>query len=232
MSVWYEVHYFPVYAKNGSILGVTFNIANIDLRKKSDLKIQESEIMLKSLYNSSNEALIFLDRDFKVQFINDQAQDISNNFHNKIISNGDLILNFYFNELRAEFKSYFESALNGEEFFIEKKLVDSWWNFSIFPVYDSEDNIVGISQIIKDITIQKKYELKIESQNDKLRAIAWQQSHKVRGPLSNILGLCELVVLNSDVKSLDTRQYLQHIMQSSKDLDHIIQTIVKQTTED
>ena len=97
-------------------------------------------------------------------------------------------------------------------------------------MYDAQNGIVGISQNVKNITIQKQSEIKINQQNEKLKTIAWQQCHEVRGPLSNILGLCESLATTRDQK--DIGQHVKHILQCSQDLDHIIQTIVSKATDE
>ncbi len=231
-GVWYEVSYFPVYADNNEIIGVTFNIANIDFRKKAELKIQQSEVMLKSLYNSSNEALTFLDKNFRILFSNDQAKVITKNLYHKVSKNGDYVLDFYSPKLRNEFKDFYKRVLNGEIISIERNSHGSWWSFSLYPVHDSENQIVGISQNVKDITLQKQSDLKIHQQNEKLKTIAWQQCHEVRGPLANILGLCNLVTNQPELNQETTHQYVKYIQKSCQDLDQIIQDIIKKTTNE
>ena len=231
-TVWYGVSYFPVYDNDETILGVTFNICNIDFRKKAELKIHQSEVMLRSLYNSSSEALTFIDKNFKIVFSNNQAKSITDSIHGKVSKIGDLVLDFFGDELKDEFLHYYQRALNGEKISVEKEHLCIWWHFSIFPVYDMDNHFVGISQNVTDVTLQKNSDLKIHNQNEKLKTIAWQQCHEVRGPLSNILGLCDLVTSNPNLDRENTNQYLKYIKESSQELDEIIQAIITKTTEE
>jgi light-regulated signal transduction histidine kinase (bacteriophytochrome) len=70
--------------------------------------------------------------------------------------------------------------------------------------------------------------LELESQNQQLKEIAWIQSHKVRAPLSRLIGLVHL--LQRDVLSKEEqKQYLNHINNSAVELDEIIKEITYKT---
>lgn len=68
-----------------------------------------------------------------------------------------------------------------------------WMDIKHSPIYDKENNIIGISFNATNIDKQKRTTLKIQDQNEQLRKIAWRQSHEVRGPVATIAGLCELL---------------------------------------
>ncbi len=78
---------------------------------------------------------------------------------------------------------------------------------------------------------------KIEIQNKKLQDIAWKQSHDVRAPLSNIMGLVNLLKSNlnldgDDVSDDDENsKILNYITESTKKLDEIIHDIVDKTSQ-
>ena len=76
---------------------------------------------------------------------------------------------------------------------------------------------------------------KIEIQNKKLQDIAWKQSHDVRAPLSNIMGLVNLLKSNLNLDGDDVNdensKILNYITESTKKLDEIIHDIVDKTSE-
>lgn len=78
-----------------------------------------------------------------------------------------------------------------------------------------------------DITDKKIAERKLMEQNEQLRKIAWMQSHEVRKPLANIIGLLALV----DMKKLEDKNehVFQYLKQSSDELDQIIHDIIQKT---
>jgi PAS domain S-box-containing protein len=70
---------------------------------------------------------------------------------------------------------------------------------------------------------------KIELQNKALREIAWTQSHIVRAPLANIIGLIDLLI-DKQHKDEDSK-LLSFISDSAEKLDLIINDIVKKSSE-
>ncbi|MBT2160817.1 PAS domain S-box protein [Zobellia barbeyronii] len=82
-----------------------------------------------------------------------------------------------------------------------------------------------------DITERYKHTQAIEKQNKKLKKIAWTQSHRVRAPLTSIMGLIDL--LNAKDQTADEKeQVLKYIMDSAKELDEVISKIVSTTQQD
>ncbi|WP_439505820.1 PAS domain S-box protein [Sediminibacterium sp.] len=83
--------------------------------------------------------------------------------------------------------------------------------------------LIGTNRdITDDIAVQEK----MKTQNKVLRDIAFIQSHEVRRPLANILGVIE--VLNSS-NSVQNKEIFDHLIQSANELDMQIRSIVKKT---
>ncbi|HKL39078.1 MAG TPA: PAS domain S-box protein, partial [Cryomorphaceae bacterium] len=77
-----------------------------------------------------------------------------------------------------------------------------------------------------DITERQKHLTAIEEQNKKLREIAWAQSHLVRAPLTNIMGLVNLLKA-FPISSREGEVYLSLLKKSSEQLDGAIKNIVE-----
>ena len=83
--------------------------------------------------------------------------------------------------------------------------------------------LIGTNRnVTEDILVQEK----LKSQNKALRDIAFIQSHEVRRPLANILGVIEVLNNNNTVSNKDI---LDHLIQSANELDTQIRSIVKKT---
>lgn len=80
-----------------------------------------------------------------------------------------------------------------------------------------------------DLTEALEKMRKIELQNKALREIAWTQSHIVRAPLANIIGLIGLLK-NKQLKEEDSK-ILTFISDSAEKLDQIIHEIVQKSSE-
>lgn len=84
--------------------------------------------------------------------------------------------------------------------------------------------------IATDIS-QQIYDTEILNQkNEKLKQIAYLQSHVIRVPLANIMGLSELIL--HDVKTSQEKELLNHLSSSIKELDSVIRNIVNYTDDE
>ncbi len=88
----------------------------------------------------------------------------------------------------------------------------------------SQGERIGMIGLASDITDYVKREKAIEKQNEKLRQISWTQSHLVRAPLAQLIGLIDLFAsLNNE----DRINALPLINSSAQELDEIIKETIK-----
>lgn len=79
-----------------------------------------------------------------------------------------------------------------------------------------------------DITDKLLHINTIESQNRKLKSIAWTQSHVVRAPLSRMLGIVNLIEMDAH-NANDLPFLLEQLKKSANEVDDIIRDIVGKT---
>lgn len=102
----------------------------------------------------------------------------------------------------------------------------SWrWVESTVTNLIEDENIGGIVDNFHDVTERVFQITAIQTQNEKLKAIAWTQSHVVRNPLAKIMGIVDLIKTGA-LSHEEERQSLDHLIESAKELDSIIQDIV------
>lgn len=89
-------------------------------------------------------------------------------------------------------------------------------------VYNSRAAKIILSN---DVTANKIHLTAIEQQNEKLKEIAWLQSHVVRAPLARMMGLTHLLI-DDELPEPEYREYLNEILNSAHELDTIIKDIV------
>jgi len=106
------------------------------------------------------------------------------------------------------------------------------WEYK--AMYDKHGNPSGIFCLGNDITQfvaesqqRQLAETEIEKKVLKLKEIAFQHSHLIRAPLSNILGLAQLLE-NSAIDN-STANICKMILESSTQLDNVIRNIVDTT---
>ena len=100
-----------------------------------------------------------------------------------------------------------------------------------YVISDAEGKPSRIIGSVQDITERRKYINAIERSNERLREIAWTQSHVVRAPLARIMGLIDL--LKNQRNNLDNiEEIIDNILNSSEELDKVIRKITNKTEED
>lgn len=95
-----------------------------------------------------------------------------------------------------------------------------------------DENQSGLQMIgvLRDVTERLNYLSAIKEQNKKLLEIAWMQSHLVRAPLAQIMGIIELMTSQPENEA-EQKQLLAHLLSSANDLDYTIKNISKKTEQ-
>ncbi|MCH7410488.1 PAS domain S-box protein [Belliella sp. DSM 111904] len=197
----------------------------------------ESENKLKAILNSTTDCIILINQEFKVMAFNKVAIKHCHSMSNKKLTIGADYRDFILKEIEQEFYPNFIAALQGEIKIFEKELPGNdnklqWIEFMFYPVYDSNEQMIGVTQLMKDITKSKEQIAKIRAQYEKFKEIAWIQSHEVRSPLANIMGLVEM--LKTDRQSMDEAEiqsFFNNILNEAEKLDQKIRKITKATEE-
>lgn len=89
-------------------------------------------------------------------------------------------------------------------------------------------NTDAIVIVANDITDNLKHIEAVELQNQKLKEIAWMQSHIVRSPLARLMGLVEILE-NENNTAAEKKEILNYLSKSAHDLDDIISDIVNKS---
>jgi signal transduction histidine kinase len=195
-----------------------------------------SSKMIDAIINSSRAYIVFITPDFRVGFCNRKAWQSS-----KILFGLDLRIgsNFleYLNQMHEEisltFKENFTKViLEGGTLTTDREMryhdVKGWIRTEYTPVYN-EQELIGVSLRVVDITERKERELQIELQNDKLSEIAWIQSHETRQPLASALGL--LHILDRQSLTHENQKIVALLEETIQKLDVVIRdTVVKANT--
>ncbi len=93
--------------------------------------------------------------------------------------------------------------------------------------FDNADKPSGAFVVAHDITEEITSITQLKTQTRQLNEIAWMQSHKIRRPLANILGLCQL--LNAEDSGGEIPELVKYIQESAESLDEVIREIVDRT---
>lgn len=107
-----------------------------------------------------------------------------------------------------------------------------WLEIEIQPLFDADHELTGFMAVQTDITARKKAEEQIKKQNEILKDIAFVQSHILRRPLANILGLLNLIDMEKGYQKMNALyEYFGYLLQSAREADDIIHQIVEKTNK-
>lgn len=151
------------------------------------------------------------------------------------LDKGDNVLYNGQNKVYQEkFETCYQLAIQGSAFkSVEDMKVDDetrYTTVSFNPVYNGQEQIIGVSCHARDITEQRKHLLKIEEQNKALREIAFIESHKVRSPVANILGL-EQLFNHDNLADPVNEEVIEGISTMTRQLDLIIREVVRKSND-
>ena len=131
-----------------------------------------------------------------------------------------------------KWKSLYSRAIQGERYMLDMEFTinDNFYFTTIHfsPIYNLNSQIIGACCYLQNVTERNIYLKRIEQQNKQLKEIAFITSHKVRVPLTNILGLTEILDVDHPL-SASNLEIIEHIKTSAKELDKTIINMVHQT---
>ncbi|MBV9988608.1 MAG: PAS domain S-box protein [Chitinophagaceae bacterium] len=226
LEVWGAIRVYP------SQDGISVYFVDITEQKKIQEKIYDNEQNLSAIINTTDDSIWSIDRDFRFISTNAAFRDrLRTKFG---MQEGSLVRADFDKEMFKEWAVYYQIAFTGEAFktvrSFETAKGKAYEEISFNPIRNKNQEVVGISCFARDITAQYLHIQKIETQNALLRKIAWTQSHELRLPVANILGLSKLV----DTKNwgdLANQELLQLMIKSVDQLDQVIKKITGYTSD-
>lgn len=123
-----------------------------------------------------------------------------------------------------------EDAKKGQSTELDIKLLMpnqefSFWNVSIKPIISDIKIFEGVLIQVIDTTSIKSHSVVLSSENERLRDLALSPSHILRGPLSSMMGILELM----DFRQLDNenQRLFGYLKPLAKELDLVIRQHAK-----
>lgn len=213
--------------------GILYCVAkNITATKEANERIQQSEQRFKTLVQEGSDLIAILDAEANYIYVSPSTLSVLQTNPDEYIDTNafDYIHPDDLPSVYAQFEKIRKHAQVLIEPFRFKNKKGEWrWLETIVTNQMNEPSIKGLVANSRDITDRKMYLSAIEEQNEKLKDIAWKQSHVVRAPVARLMGLINLIreeKLNRKEKEL----ILNSIMSSAEEIDSVIKDIVDKTT--
>ena len=190
--------------------------------KAANLVIEKSEEVI-NILNTINDIYYTLDKDWNFTFANRAFRTTMKKTMGELLGISIWDVFPYLKEMSIHDK-YHEAVRKHivVEFEENSLILGIWMNIRAYPTEN------GLTVCLSNITEQKIYLQKIETQNKQLKEIAWIQSHSMRAKVANILGLGQL--FNSDDLSDPINDFIiKGMIQASQEMDEIIHEINNKT---
>ncbi|WMN06701.1 PAS domain-containing protein [Marivirga arenosa] len=237
---WVKASSQPTQDSNGNWYWFG-SISDITYRKKTELKIKNSEQQLQNIISSMQEALLFYDSKGIIRSMNESAANILDLDKSEIIGNRYMqtiikLLDNDGNELKDEehpvgkaLRSK-KSAKNIRVHLLNSKTKKSLWIEANIKIIEEENSywaLVTFTDVTERIKSEKQLieaKMAAESANLAKSSFLANMSHEIRTPLNGVIGFSDLL-RKTDLNVLQS-DYTQHIYNSAHSLLGIINDIL------
>ncbi|QNR24189.1 PAS domain S-box protein [Croceimicrobium hydrocarbonivorans] len=214
------------------IVGLNWDVTELELKR---LELEQMRLNTEALINSTDDHMWSINVRFRLLSANKSYLQFLQNRSDHAFNIGDSVLNERLGENHLKrWKGLYERAFSGEQVNVQiedqSQYGDQIFAISLYPIYNDARVITGVACYSLDVTERTHYLETIEQQNQKLKDIAWMQSHVMRAPVARILGLIALLKEeNYEGQSASTQEILQFINESTEEMDQVIKDITAKT---
>ncbi len=198
-TVWFRLRATPLMDENGQIGGALLTQTEITAQKKAEQTIRKQEQDYKSLLETMNEGLIYLDREGALKFANQRflamtGLELNTQLNKKLPHQilPETILAVMNDETR-ENNDGPDKAHQYELQIVTVAKEQKWCMINCSVIRDDSGRFNGMLVTYSDITDRKTTEEKLQVAERELNTFIYKSSHDLKGPLSSILGLISLL---------------------------------------
>ncbi|MFX1595069.1 MAG: PAS domain S-box protein [Promethearchaeota archaeon] len=165
----------PFFDKNGELLGYRGIDRNITEKKQAEIKLRESEIIFRDLYEEAPNAYFSIGKDKSIIRCNNAAERLLGYTKDELLKMKifDLYSENEYGLERA--KNVFKRFLDGEfvkdvELQMKNKNGEPVWiSLSVKPIFDDDGNVIESRSIVLDITERKNTEKALKESEKKYK---------------------------------------------------------------
>jgi PAS domain S-box-containing protein len=230
---------FLLKDENGRAIRMIGAIQDITKQKEEEQRLK----LLETVITQSKDSILITEANSanrripKIVYVNPAFSQMSGYLSNEIIGKSPNIFKGPKSD-SEELKKLLSAIKNEEECLIEtitytKQKEEYWVRFSMIPIFNNEGIISHWISIQRDITDEKKLETEKEhlirelTQNNKdLKQFSYITSHNLRAPLSNLIGLLNLIE-DIPVENPEFEEILAGFNKSTHLLNETINDLVK-----
>ncbi|MCX7616691.1 PAS domain S-box protein [Tepidiforma sp.] len=167
---------FPVYDQRGQRLGSATFLRDISDERAMLAALEERERQLRALFESAGEAIILVDRERRIRWLNRAAVAIGEETFGERPDVGAPIDRWVRPQDREAWEAAFEGALAGRSTTLLGRLMRSdgspfWYEMTYRPVHDADGSVAAAALVGRDVTERMEAERALRDREATLRSI-------------------------------------------------------------
>ena len=166
-----------VIKRKGRIVGIQAVINDITERKKAEEEVRESEEKYRTLFESANDVILYVDKYGKIIDINKRVEDIFGYTQSEVVGRNFVELGVLRPKNIPRIVELFQNSIGGKKVINLLELEVKNKNGKMIPIETStrvikrNGRIVGTMNILRDISARKKAEEKLKESEEKWRSL-------------------------------------------------------------
>ena len=236
--------------KDGTIIDVELGIHDILLqgederlivihdvteRNRAKEQLRESELMFRTISeNFPNGSVAILDRELKILYTAGKEFHVPNTDSSKL--ENTIYISHFDEATSKKVKLELENVFNGNSTVFEAGYQTLSYIISAVPLFEKDNSINKILLATQNISEQKKNETEKEllieelmHNNNDLKQFSYITSHNLRAPLSNLLGILQLLDMSSitdPMSSLLLKNFKDCTLQLNETVNDLINVLI------
>ena len=233
-TMWISENARAVRDPNGELLYYEGMVEDITERKRLETELLASEQNISAVINNIEDSIWSVDTGYRlITFNATYVRRCEETFHIKI-KPGDNIVDLLPPGWREEDVSFYDRALGGERFIVERRYEyangERYYEITYNPI-QAEDGISGVAVFSKDITDRHRAHTELqkamaaaEAANRMKSEFLANMSHEFRTPMNGVIGMTDLLLLTD--LTHEQREFARTVRISGESLLIVINDIL------
>lgn len=210
-----------------------YRLAKAEQERKLKGELLQKERHLLSIMNNTDDLVWAVDTYFKLTTFNKAYDELIHNITGRYAEVGKPSnIAAASPRMYEKWIGWHKRAMGGEAFTVVDTVTglragDMDIEARFWPLHDSDNNIIGVGCLVRNISEYITNTRKIEAQTDALKEIAHMQSHDVRGPVATMKGLMQLIHVSDE----ENAELLRQLEKQLDELDKAIHAINSKTQQ-
>lgn len=165
-----------------------------EMKYNARLALQKDQIELfRHFLDASTDSISFIDSEFRFKYTNQAAKDLSREAFGRSPEKGDYFFDYITPQSREVYKLMLKQVFSGQRIDVERPILGIHHRVYISPVQNFIGEIIGAMFLLQNTHDKVLANKALKENIEYLNQLAWNQSHEIRKPLANILGLVDII---------------------------------------